>query len=580
MTIKQDCYQEISLLISRSNITTEGNKTGSWRFVRPGYDEKTAPCSATCPAGEDIARIEMLAAQGMFRQAWETILQENPFPAVCGRVCFHTCESVCNRAEFDQPVAIHSLERFLGDTAISENFQIPNFESQVSKKIAVAGSGPAGLSAAFFLSKLGYKCDIFEAKTEPGGVLRWGIPRYRLPGGVLKHEIDRIVKQGVQIFCDKPVTQNFLEQAREEYDAVFIGCGYGRSIQLNVPGQDMANDGLEFLSNAGKEEKLQGFQNLEGLAAVIGGGNTAIDVSRSLVRMGATSILVYRRRKQDMPAFGHEIEMALKEGVELRELFAPIQIEKKNGNYVLVLQKMKPAEDSDADGRTRMIPDGDKTEILEVQHIFTAIGADPGENWHVPPKNHDSILNLSHCAFMQNDLPIIFGGDLTNPVKSVADAIASGKQAAMALDTFFQHGWDAIKEKLSSCCVGNGHSLSMEMYMGSRKKRNTHTVQFNEINTDYFQVSDRTEPLSLSPDVSAQSFSETEQTYTLDSVVEESKRCFNCGICNDCDNCRLYCPELAVFPESTARYINLDYCKGCGICVVECPRNAMSLESE
>lgn len=577
MAKEQELFEKIPLFISCSNISTEVNKTGSWRFMRPRYDEKTAPCAATCPAGEDIGRIEMLATQGLFKKAWETILMENPFPAVCGRVCFHPCENACNRSELDEPIAVHSLERFLGDTALLEGMS-PSFLKLPlnGKKVAIAGAGPAGLSAAYFLSLLGYACDVFEAQKEPGGLLRWGIPAYRLPDNVLKDEIKRIENQGVKIHCKKLITKNLLKEIKNKYDAFFIGCGHSRTIQMKIPGEKVAMDGLEFLCKI-RNGKMT---SIHEKAAVIGGGNTAIDVARSLVRLGTIPVMVYRRRKQDMPAFKHEVEMAIKEGVEIKELFAPVRIEEKNGGYILTLQKMKIG-DKDIKGRASVVPDGFQTQTLWVQNIFTAIGAEAGESWHLPPEKNDKILNLSHCTLICEDLPIVYGGDLTNSIKSVTDAIASGKQAAMALDTFFQNGWGSIEERLASCRVGTGPSHSMEIYMGGEPKiRNPHVVSYNEINTDYFQPLSRVIQPSLSAEKRSKSFSEIDFTLSADMAVKEAQRCFNCGICNECDNCRLFCPEVAVILEGNMRRINLDYCKGCGICVVECPRSAMVLEEE
>lgn len=576
-------FDEIPLFISRSSVTTEVNRTGSWRFLQPRYDEKTAPCSVACPAGEDISRIELLANQGLFKEAIETILKENPFPGVCGRICFHPCENACNRAELDEPVAIHCLERFLGDRAFleGENLCIDRFPAN-GKKVAIIGAGPAGLSCAWFLTRLGFSCDVFEAKTEPGGVLRWGIPCYRLPGDVLEKEIKRIENQGVKIHCGTSVNGDFLKDFNGRYDAVFIGCGHSRSLSLKISGEEMAYDGLAFLNKI-REDKVA---SIKGTAAVIGGGNTAIDAARSLVRLGADTILVYRRRKQDMPAFDHEVEMALREGVQLMELVSPIGIEEnsidKSSNYpsyYLTLQKMKIC-DQDTKGRQRVIPDGTRTEKLRAHKIFIAIGADVTEPWQIPGKEIAKILNLSHCTLAENDLPVVYGGDVTNHVKSVPDAIASGKQAAMALDIFFKEGWNAIENRLASCLVGTGPSLSMEIYTGGeRKSRNSHVVSYEELNVDYFELSSITIPVSLFLDESIKSFAEIEQTLSMDLAIEEVKRCFNCGLCNECDNCRLFCPEIAVLLEDT-RHINLDYCKGCGICVVECPRNAMALEEE
>jgi NADPH-dependent glutamate synthase beta subunit-like oxidoreductase len=579
VTTEQNFAEKIPLFISRSNISTELNKTGSWRFVRPKYHEKTAPCSAACPAGEDIARIEMLSSQGRYSEALETILLENPFPAICGRVCFHTCETACNRSGFDEPIDIHGIERFIGDTAVRDNltFSLERLPDN-GKKICIVGAGPSGLAAAYFLTRLGYSCDVFEAETEPGGILRWGIPRYRLPDAVVNAEVQRIKNLGVKILCNTRATQNFLDEAKDRYHAFFIGCGHGRSLKMNIPGENMALDGLDFL-NRMRKEKTESLNN--GTAAVIGGGNTAIDVARSLVRLGVKAILVYRRRKQDMPAFEYEVETAVKEGVKIMELFSPSSIAQDGGEYILTLQPMKRSGMETDTGRARVVPDGETTQELRVQRIFTAIGAEPSESWQLPSEENAETVYLSHCAFMANNPPFLFGGDLTNPTKSVADAIASGKQSAMALDTFFKKGLNAITNRLNSCLVGNGPALSMERYLdGKRSNRNPDMVSYEDINIDYFSPAPRIKAESLSLNKQMNPFDEIETTFTIRQVMEETRRCFNCGICNACDNCRIFCPEIAVDLQDGQRRINLDYCKGCGICVVECPRNAMALEEE
>ena len=578
MTTEPKHAEKISLFISRSNISTEINKTGTWRFVRPKYHEKTAPCSAACPAGEDIARIEMLSNQGRYQDAAETILLENPFPSVCGRVCFHPCETACNRAGFDDPVAIHALERFIGDIAIRDELtlKLKKFPEN-GKTVCIVGAGPSGLAAGFFLSQLGFSCDIYEARSEPGGILRWGIPRYRLPDDVVASEIERIKKTGVKIICNTPVTQNFLQDAKDRYHALFIGCGHGRSLKMNIPGENMAFDGLEFLSILRKGKAVPS----NGTAAVIGGGNTAIDVARSLVRLGATTTLVYRRRKQDMPAFKDEVEMADKEGVRIMELYSPIEINEDDGEYVLSLQRMKTSGMETDRGRARVIPDGQITQHLRVQKIIVAIGAEPSASWQFPSHENAEPLYLSHCTFTASEPPLLFGGDLTNTIKSVTDAVASGKQAAMALDIFFKQGRHAITDRLNSCLVGNGPALSMECYMGGKRLiRNPHIVSYDDINLDYFSQTPRVESETLAINKRMNSFDEIEATFTINQAMEETRRCFNCGICNACDNCRIFCPEIAVILKGAKRQINLDYCKGCGICVFECPRSAMDLEEE
>jgi hypothetical protein len=240
---------------------------------------------------------------------------------------------------------------------------------------------------------------------------------------------------------------------------------------------------------------------------------------------------------------------------------------------------MKLSSD-EINGRARIIPDDTNIETLRVQKIFTAIGAEAEQPWQVQAVENKKTLNLSHCTLTMKDLPVVCAGDLTNQLKSVPDAIASGKQAAMVLDTLFQEGWDAIETRLASAQVGAGPGLSMEIYTGgNRSGRNSHVVSFGEINIDYFQSSPRIVPPQRSPDERLKSFSEIERTLPADLALQEADRCFSCGICNACDNCRVFCPEVAVLLENKRR-INLDYCKGCGICVVECPRNAMGLEEE
>jgi NADPH-dependent glutamate synthase beta subunit-like oxidoreductase/Pyruvate/2-oxoacid:ferredoxin oxidoreductase delta subunit len=524
----------------------------------------------------------MLTAQGLFKEAWETILRENPFPGVCGRVCFHPCEGVCNRGEFDDPIAIHVVERFLADTAERNDLK-PLLERLPSRteKVAVVGAGPSGLAAAWFLSRLGYACDVFEAAQEAGGILRWGIPLYRLPSPGLQREIAQIEAQGVRIHTGKPVANDLLTDGKSGYRAVYLACGHGRTTQLRVPGESLAGvkDGLDFLAAIRKGET----PDCRGTSAVIGGGNTAVDVARSIVRLGGKAVILYRRRRQDMPAFGDEVQMALDEGVELVELVAPAKIESENGRCRVILRKMKVAGEDGA--RARVEPDGDKSSEVTVDRLFKATGAEAAEGWHNPPATASSILSLSHCALVTKDGgPVtLYGGDATNDIKSVVHAVASGKQAAMALDTLLREGPDTILPKLNACSVGGGPSLSMEIYMGGeRRLRNPHVVVYKEINTDYFRYSARISQPRLVREERIRSFAEIDLRVSGNIAMRETERCFNCGLCNQCDNCHLFCPDMSVVhdPSVQGRHINYDYCKGCGLCVVECPRNAMTLEEE
>ena len=279
--------------------------------------------------------------------------------------------------------------------------------------------------------------------------------------------------------------------------------------------------------------------------------------------------------------------MAVKEGVKIMELVAPIRIQKNTGDasishptYKLALQQMKIGKEKIA-GRACVVPDGEKTKSIDVQDIFVAIGAKAETIWHFLEAEENKTLDLGHCRLIEQKIPVFFGGDLTSPVKSVADAVASGKQAAIALDTYFVKGRDAVEKCLAACRVGAGPAISMDAYLGrDRKYRNPHIVDPDEIVQDYFQSAPRVTPSTLDANQSIRSFEETSTTYGEDAARKEAARCFNCGICNTCDFCRLYCPEMAVVVDKAKRRINLDYCKGCGVCATECPRNAMSLEEE
>jgi len=570
------------LYMPRTSMTTEGNRTGSWRFLRPRYEEKTSPCSAACPVGEDIPRVEMLVTQGAFKEAWETILLENPLPGVCGRVCFHPCEGKCNRKDFDTPVAIHTLERFLSDTAFrNETKPVLPRRPPTGKRVAVVGSGPAGLSAAWFLTILGYECDVLEAMEEAGGLLRWGIPEYRLPRSELQREIGRIVDEGVRIHTGERVKKERFEELRTRYDALLLGCGLWKNRPLGISGEDVpgVEDGLTFLRRVrGGERPAVG-----GVNAIIGGGNTAVDVARSVVRLGGEAVIVYRRRREDMPAFFEEIEGALEEGVEIKELLAPSSIAARNGGLVLTLRRMM-IEGKDKDGRGRIVPAGTETLSLEVARVFVATGADTAETWHLPPAGNDKTIRLSRCLLsFEEGVPVAYVGDLAGGDLNVTAAIASGKEAVMALDSYFKGGCGTILEDLSACRVGDGTSLSMEIYLGgARKARSRHVVTYEEINTDYFSFEPRITQPRLLPDERRLSFDEIEMKLSAGTAMREAGRCFNCGICNGCDNCWLYCPDVAVIRQrrSGERLIDYNYCKGCGLCVVECPRNAMALEEE
>lgn len=568
---KRKLKNTVSLFVSQSNArSSEMNKTGSWRFSLPVYREMQAPCISACPAGIEIPKVELHLSKGEIKKAFEKITWENPFPSTCGRVCFHNCETRCNRGSFDQPVGINSLERFIGDIGLTEEYKLKKRAGENGKKIAIIGSGPAGLSAAYFLSSLGYSCEIFEKESEAGGVMRWGIPSYRLPPDILEKEIDRIKELGVRIHLNKELNFEDFKNLMENFNGVFTGVGLGESVAVNFKGSEYLEDGTLFLKEA-KEEK----KDLDGIdVAVIGGGNTAIDVARSVVRKGGRATILYRRRIEDMPAFIHEIEAAEDEDVKIMELVSPESVLKESSKYLINLQKMKTDSVSD-DGRASVLPIHGERKSFKFDKIISATGSRIKDEWHKPDS---SALKLAASVIdLTGSVPVVYGGDITNSDHSVTDAIASGKECAIAMDLFFK-GNEKIDEHLNKVRVGKT-GISFEIYCGERK-RSSKTADFEKINCDYFVKSDKTFRKKMDKEQLLKSFDEVEKTFSYKMASKEAQRCFNCGICNECDNCRIFCPEASVLVTAGKRHILTEFCKGCGVCVTECPRSAMDMEEE
>jgi NADPH-dependent glutamate synthase beta subunit-like oxidoreductase/ferredoxin len=565
----------VSLFIPKPNASSRLNKTGSWRFARPVFQNRTAPCSAFCPAGNDIPKIELQVASGDIPGAFTTLMQETPFPSTCGRICFHPCEGACNRAFQDSPVAIRSLERFVGDTALELGLEtgLKPLASN-TRKVAILGAGPAGLSAAYFLTFLGFTCEIFEQSPEPGGVLRWGIPSYRLPKEILKQEIQRILSMGITLHTNHTLAPKFIKETQGSYEGIFISPGLSQPRPLGIAGEDLIRDGIQFL------KKVQTGSPVvpAGKIAVIGGDNTAINVARSLLRLGGCPVIIYRRRRQDMPAFTHEIDAAENEGIEIMELTAPVTIEQEGDAFRLTLQKMLSLA-SDKGERPEVKPDKVRPWGRTFSAVYSGIGAQVNGEWS--SRKNVREMKLSHLTLSFRDPLLLFGGDPVNQNQSVADAIASGKQAAIALHTYMEGGRGAIEETLETCRTGNRNNLSMEIYLlGARSRRSRRVVGPEEINRDSFETALRQMPETAPLNNAVSSFSEIEKTFTGEDAVAEAARCYQCGYCNECDNCGTFCPEVSIFRAKEVRNIDLDDCKECGICAVECPRGAITMEED
>ncbi|MCX7635345.1 MAG: FAD-dependent oxidoreductase, partial [Syntrophales bacterium] len=397
-----------------------------------------------------------------------------------------------------------------------------------------------------------------------------------------RREVGRIEALGVKIVTGKVVTREEFVRLRKVYDAVFLACGFGRERPLNIPGEHGpgVEEGLDFLRRVRSGER----PNVTGISLVIGGGNTAVDVARTVVRLGGQAVIVYRRRRQDMPAFAEEIAAAREEGVELRELLAPVSMARDGETTVAVFQRMKITGTA-ADGRGRIVADGVNTVEMRVSRVFIAAGAEAEEPWYMPPGPSEGVVRLAHSVVTMPDggAPVVYGGDVANRELNVTTAIASGKEAALALDIYFRHGPEKMTSLLDTCRVGDGNALSLEIYRGgARKGRSRHVVSYGEVNTDYFHFEARVVQPRLLPEERRSTFDEIEMRISAHTAMREAGRCFNCGICNGCDNCWLFCPDVSVHRDRVRgeRWIDYDFCKGCGLCVVECPRHAMTLREE
>lgn len=416
--------------------STRWNKTGSWRYIRPLYEDKTPPCTPGCPANERIPQYFALVRQGKFQEAWELIKEENPLPATCGRVCYHPCEGVCNRREYDKAVGIHLMERFVADRGYVLRTSKPVAKIIHKEKVAIVGSGPAGLTCAYFLARRGYAAVIFEALPKPGGMLRVGIPEYRLPKAVLDREIRDIQALGVEIRCNQRLGDNLSWNELKKFQAVFLAPGAHLGRSMGAKGEEEARlvSGLTFLKGISLARKTR----MTGRVAVIGGGNTAIDTARAALRLGGKPVILYRRSKAEMPAHPDEVSEAEKEGVEIQFLTAPVKVVKQGEKFLLTCQRMKlgPPDES---GRRKPVPIKNSEFNLRVDYLFPAIGEDPDlEGFTLELQRLAPRIKVNKTQ--ATSLPGVFaGGDAaTGPIGTVVDAIASGKKAAKAIAAYLE----------------------------------------------------------------------------------------------------------------------------------------------
>jgi len=528
--------------------TSRANHTGAWRTERPVYRDLLPPCNNACPAGENIQQWLYHAEAGHYEQAWRQLVADNPFPAIMGRVCYRPCETACNRVQVDSAVGINSVERFLGDEAIKRGWEVPVAAAPTGKRVLVVGAGPSGLSAAYHLTRLGHSVVVRDAGAEPGGMMRYGIPKYRLPRDVLDAEINRVLEMGVTLELGSVVTDllDELRPAGGEFDAAFVACGAHIGRRTYIPAGDSARilDAVSVLrSMEGQTAPLLGRR-----VAVYGGGNTAMDAARTARRLGASeAVVVYRRTRDRMPAHDIEVTEALEEGVTMRWLSTVTRADAGS----LTLEKMRLDE-------TGFPQPTGEYETLDADCLVLALGQDADLTVlsEVPGVTFEDGVVQVGPDLMTGHPGIFAGGDMVPSERTVTVAIGHGKKASRAIDAWLR-GRDP----------GAGPAPARHP-----------AAEFGLLNTWYYSDAPATVRPVLDAARRISTFDEVTGGLDESTALFEARRCMSCGNCFGCDNCYGVCPDNAVIklPDGTYQ-VDLDYCKGCGLCATECPCGAIEM---
>ena len=534
-------------LTSPPDLTGHSKGTGALRTQRPVYMDFLPPCNNACPAGENIQAWMAEAQAGNHQRAWEILMDDNPLPAVLGRICHAPCENGCNRTFIDTTVNIHAVERFLGDKAIEEKWQTQLLATGNGKRVLIVGAGPSGLSAAYHLTRMGHKVVIHEAGPVAGGMMHLGIPAYRLPREVLNAEIERILDMGVEIVLNHKVSDILAEKVKGNFDAVFVAVGAHISENVDIPQNDAVKilDALSFLKDVDQGNP----PTLGRRVAIYGGGDVAMDAARTAVRLGYEPYIIYRRDRKRMPAKDSETEGALTEGVKINWLRSIREID----------QTEFKVEIMELDKRGKPQPTG-TFETLEADALIMAVGqrTDTAFLSKIPEIKFKKDGTVVVGRDMATGYPGIFaGGDMVPGKRSVALAIGHGKKAAKNIDAYLQN---TSYEKPPKHKIAGYKRLHMWYATEAPPKTNPE-----------LPVEDR-----------IISFVEVSQGLEEAAAVYEAKRCLSCGNCFECDACYGSCPEDAIIklgPGQRYEY-NYDLCTGCAVCYEGCPCHAIEMIPE
>ncbi len=519
---------------------------GPFRTRLPHYVALKPPCNHACPAGENIQAWLALAQAGEYRRAWEVLMADNPLPATHGRVCYHPCETACNRAELDASVSIHAVERFLGDMATAERWTMPT-EPATGKRVLIVGAGPSGLSAAYHLARLGHQVEIREAGPVPGGMLHFGIPAYRLPRPGLLAEIARIERMGVRIVLNHKVTDLLAERDSGRFDAVFIAIGAHVGKHADIPARDAVQvlDAVKLL-----HDTAAGNAPLLGRRVVVyGGGNTAMDAARSLRRLGADeALIVYRRDRAHMPAHQFEADEALAEGVKIKWLTTIKEIV----GPTLTVERMT------LDEKGRPQPTGE-LETLEADAVVLALGQDSDSDFlrRVPGIEFKWDTVVVDRQMMTGHPGIFAGGDMVPAERTVTVAVGHGKKAARCIDAWLR---------------GTTYD----------KPASSPLVTFDMLNLPVFSDVDPAVQQHLANEDRVSGFDEVMRGLNEVEARHEAQRCLSCGNCFECDNCYAACPEQAIakLGPGLGYSVDAEKCTGCGTCFEQCPCHAIEMVAE